>query len=239
MNEREDLFRAEQALGRARRLERDGLNNLAADVIDSTIDETTPGGSAQARLIVRLAQLSLSLRDPAFAWHTIQRVPDSTECRLVRDEIEGILWETNPSALPELFNSLRDADPDGTKAARLHLKLLLSVRLTHLRSAHLWRQEKLRQWIEIKPGDAFATWHLARAVYALDEFGEAESMLEDLTARFPQRRGILNLLGRSQFKNGKREEAIEAWQQSLELDEDQPAIHFALGRALLQGAVRG
>ena len=239
MNEREDLLNAEQAMGRARRLEHGGLMNLAEDAIQQGIAETALGSTAHNKLMIRLAQLHVSLRDPTYAYITLKDAKeDSDPYRIVSNEVEMLLEGADPNSIATLLDTLNADDPATIKATRIQLKPLLSVRLSHLKSAHLWRKELLTKWNISRPGDPFATWHLARATYALDEFDAAELLLIDLTARFPERRGILNLLGRSQFKNGKCKDSIVTWQRSIGLDNGQPAIHFALGRALLHAACR-
>ncbi len=137
MNDREDLHFTEQALGRARRLEHSGLLNLAEDVLRKAIGDVHEGGTAHNSLVIRLTQLNITLRDPAHAWVTLQLAnQDSDTCRLTMEEIESLLGETCPSDIEEHLATLRSDDAAAIRNARLKLKTLLSVRLSHLRSAH-------------------------------------------------------------------------------------------------------
>lgn len=242
MNEREDLLIVEQALGRARRLEHSGLTNLSAQIIAEAEASVSSEGAAMDRLRLRMMELHIGLKDGVSAWRVQQTLSEDASGSVAQktraDAVEELLQGANPASIEGTMEDLKDGDEGAVAAARSTLKTLLSVRLTHLRVAHVWREKWLREWHEARPKDAFATWHLARALYSLEDFEDAEHLLNQLSVRFPHRRGVLNLLGRSQFKNGKTDAAIESWQQSLEIDPKQGAIHFALGRALLISACR-
>ena len=65
---------------------------------------------------------------------------------------------------------------------------------------------------------------LGRAHHALGEFGEAAVRYREYLERFGANIEIMNLLGTCYFKMGNREEALKAWEKSLELSPDQPQI---------------
>jgi len=65
---------------------------------------------------------------------------------------------------------------------------------------------------------------LGRAHHALGEFAEAAVRYREYLERFGANIEIMNLLGTCYFKMGNREEALKAWEKSLEISPDQPQI---------------
>ncbi len=65
---------------------------------------------------------------------------------------------------------------------------------------------------------------LGRSRHALGEFAEAAALYREYLERFGANVEIMNLLGTCLFKMGNREEALKAWERSLEVNPDQPQI---------------
>ena len=63
-----------------------------------------------------------------------------------------------------------------------------------------------------------------RSRHALGEFAEAAALYREYLERFGANVEIMNLLGTCHFKMGNREEALKAWERSLEVNPDQPQI---------------
>jgi len=69
---------------------------------------------------------------------------------------------------------------------------------------------------------------LGRTCHALGEFREALTYYSGYLGRFGMNIDILNYLGTCQFQLGNREEAVKAWEKSLELAPDQDRIRKLL-----------
>ena len=73
-------------------------------------------------------------------------------------------------------------------------------------------------------GSAEVLAALGRTHHALGEFAEAAARYREYLERFGANIEIMNLLGTCYFKMGNREEALKAWEKSLEISPDQPKI---------------
>jgi GWxTD domain-containing protein len=73
-------------------------------------------------------------------------------------------------------------------------------------------------------GSAEVLAALGKARHALSEFAEAAALYREYLERFGANIEIMNLLGTCYFKMGNREEALKAWEKSLEISPDQPQI---------------
>jgi GWxTD domain-containing protein len=65
---------------------------------------------------------------------------------------------------------------------------------------------------------------LGRARHALGEFADAAALYREYLERFGANIEVMNLLGTCYFKLGNREEALRAWEKSLEINPDQPQV---------------
>ncbi|HEX2695076.1 MAG TPA: GWxTD domain-containing protein [Acidobacteriota bacterium] len=65
---------------------------------------------------------------------------------------------------------------------------------------------------------------LGRTHHALGEFAEAAALYREYLERFGANIEVMNLLGTCSFKMGNKEEALKAWEKSLEISPDQPQI---------------
>ena len=73
-------------------------------------------------------------------------------------------------------------------------------------------------------GSAEVLAAFGRTRHALGEFAEAAALYREYLERFGANIEVMNLLGTCYFKMGNREEALKAWEKSLEISPDQPPI---------------
>jgi GWxTD domain-containing protein len=73
-------------------------------------------------------------------------------------------------------------------------------------------------------GSAEVLATLGRTHHALGEFAEAAARYREYLERFGANIEVMNLLGTCYFKMGNKEEALKAWEKSLEISPDQPPI---------------
>ncbi len=73
-------------------------------------------------------------------------------------------------------------------------------------------------------GSAEVLAAFGRARHALGEFAEAAALYREYLERFGANIEVMNLLGTCYFKMGNKEEALKAWEKSLEVSPDQPQI---------------
>lgn len=73
-------------------------------------------------------------------------------------------------------------------------------------------------------GSAEVLAAFGRTRHALGEFAEAAVLYREYLERFGANIEVMNLLGTCYFKMGNREEALKAWEKSLEISPDQPPI---------------
>ncbi len=73
-------------------------------------------------------------------------------------------------------------------------------------------------------GSAEVLAALGKARHALSEFAEAAALYREYLERFGANVEIMNLLGTCYYKMGDRDEALKAWEKSLEISPDQPQI---------------
>jgi GWxTD domain-containing protein len=73
-------------------------------------------------------------------------------------------------------------------------------------------------------GSAEVVAAFGRTRHALGEFAEAAALYREYLERFGANIEIMNLLGTCYFKMGNKEEALKAWEKSLEISPDQPQI---------------
>lgn len=73
-------------------------------------------------------------------------------------------------------------------------------------------------------GSAEVLAALGKTRHALGEFAEAAALYREYLERFGANIEVMNLLGTCCFKMGNKEEALKAWEKSLEISPDQPQI---------------
>ena len=87
---------------------------------------------------------------------------------------------------------------------------------------------ELEKTLEIDPGHLQAILVLAAKRIFRGDLPGAESLLVGANERFPDHPSLRNLLARIRMKEGREEEARRLWQESLQLNPDQPEVRAQL-----------
>ncbi len=97
---------------------------------------------------------------------------------------------------------------------------------------------RMRQIVELNPGDFDAHFQLCNKLYQKGMWEEAKDELAALARKHPKNTEVLNLLGWALLNNGEREGAFAAWKRSMSIDPKNPSTreqlvtaHLKVGRA--------